>query len=145
MNTEKGMNMEKKVYTHEEEMAICEAYRDKNNAVLDIIDKFGLTDHKHLRKILDKYDVPPRNAYVPRKRHTSLQTVQRKCPKCGKAIEQSGSRFCWYCGADVRSEKMVAVEGLECRVLKNLQLVTPAVRDEMAEAVRYAIKLLKEE
>ncbi len=139
------MNMEKKVYTHEEEMAICEAYRDKNNTVLDIIDKFGLSDHKHLRNILDKYDVPPRNAYAPRKKRTSLQTVQRKCPKCGKVIEQSGARFCWYCGADVRSKKMVAVEGLERCVIKNLELVTPAVRDEMAEAVRLAIRILKEE
>jgi uncharacterized protein (UPF0212 family) len=137
--------MEKKVYTHEEELAICEAYRDKNNTVLDIIDKFGLSDHKHLRKILNKYDVPPRNAYAPRKRHTSLQTGQRKCPKCGKAIEQSGARFCWYCGADVRTPKMAAIEGLERCVLGNLELVTPAVRDEMAEAVRNAIKLLKEE
>lgn len=137
--------MEKKVYTHEEEIAICEAYRDKNNTVLDIIDKFGLSDHKHLRKILNKYDVPPRNAYAPRKRNTSLQTGQRKCPKCGKAIEQSGARFCWYCGADVRTPKMAAIEGLEHCVLGNLELVTPAVRDEMAEAVRNAIKLLKEE
>ena len=137
--------MEKKVYTHEEELAICEACRDKNNTVLDIIDKFGLSDHKHLRKILNKYDVPPRNAYAPRKRHTSLQPVQRKCPKCGKAIEQSGARFCWYCGADVRAPKMAAIEGLERCVLVNLELVTPAVRDEMAEAVRKAIKLLKEE
>ena len=126
-------------------MAICEAYRDKNNAVLDIIDKFGLPDHKHLRKILDKYDVPPRNAYAPRKKRTSLQTVQRKCPKCGKVIEQSGARFCWYCGADVRTPKMAAIEGLERCVIGNLEMVTPAVRDEMAEAVRYAIKLLKEE
>jgi hypothetical protein len=139
------MNMEKKVYTHEEELAICEAYRDRNNTVLDIVDKFGLPDHRHLRKILDKYDVPPRNRYAPRKRHTSLQTVQRKCPECGKAIEQSGARFCWYCGADVRTPKMAAIEGLERCVLGNLELVTPAVRDEMAEAVRNAIKLLKEE
>ena len=137
--------MEDKVYTAEEEQAICEAYRDKNNTVLDILTKFNIADHRHLRKVLDKYDVPPRNKYAPRKYRADMQTKQRKCPKCGKVIEQAGARFCWYCGADVRSEKMVAVEGLEHCVLKNLELVTPAVRDKMAEAVRFAIKLLKEE
>ena len=139
------MNMKNKVYTHEEEMAICEAYRDKNNTVLDIIEKFGLCDHHRLRRILDKHDVPPRNRYTPRRSRLGSQTGQRKCPKCGKAIEQTGARFCWYCGADVRTPKMAAIEGLERCVLGNLELVTPAVRDEMAEAVRFAIKLLKEE
>lgn len=134
-----------RVYTHEEEMAICEAYRDRRNTVLDIIDKFVIPDHRHLRKILDKYDVPPRKTYAPRKKHTSLQTEQRKCPKCGKVIERENARFCWYCGADVRTPKMAAIEALDRCVLGNLELVTPAVRDEMAEAVRYAIKLLKEE
>lgn len=137
--------MKTKVYTPEEEAVICEWYRDINHTVLEIITEFGLNDHRHLRKILNKYDVPPRNKYTPRKARASEPKGQRKCPKCGKAVERANARFCWYCGADVRSPKMVAIEMLDRSVLGNLELVTPAVRDEMAEAVRNTIKLLEKE
>lgn len=131
--------MKTKVYTPEEEAVICEWYRDINHTVLEIITEFGLNDYRHLRKILNKYDVPPRRPKA------SEPNGQRKCPKCGKAVERANARFCWYCGADVRSPKMVVIEMLDRSVLGNLELVTPAVRDEMAEAVRNAIKLLEKE
>lgn len=131
--------------TIEEEKAICEAYKDEDNTVREILEKYGISCYVYLRKILDKYDIPPRRRGTPINRRADVQTKQRKCPECGEAIEQAGARFCWYCGADVRSPKAVAVEGLERCVIKNLDLVTPAVRDEMAEAVRLAIRVLKQE
>lgn len=135
----------KRNFTDEEIEGICDMYaKPEEYSVRDIMDKYNMRNARRLVEIVEANGLPRR--HVARVRDLSKsESRAHVCSKCHKPIDNPNARFCWYCGADVRTPKMAAIEALDRCVLGNLELVTPAVRDEMAEAVRFAIKLLKEE
>jgi hypothetical protein len=69
-----------------------------------------------------------------------------KCPNCKhKLPEVAHMAFCPFCGGDIRSESIKAVEGLRS-VLNHISTYYPMnLRDEAVAALNKAIRILEEE
>lgn len=129
--------------THEQKMAIFEEYKDPANRVDAIAKKYGIQRSK-VAHIAVEMGAEPRMVKRFDKKGASHQRGKdaRICTKCGKSIDVKGAKFCCFCGADIRTSKEVAAEGLE--KIRGLILYLPVnVRDEAQEAILNAIKELK--
>ena len=78
------------------------------------------------------------------KKRTEAGTT-RVCPHCkGKLAVQGRVRFCYHCGADLRSEGVKLIPELE-KVLGTISSVYPThMRDHAVATLNRAIDILKE-
>ena len=113
--------MKVKELTQEQKYAICEEYKDSSNKVEAIAKRYGIY----------RYDVV--NIAVelgaelrrPKKRGATV----RICPKCRKSIDVKGARFCYFCGADIRSNKEQLIERIH-NAIGHIRFLPESMRDE---------------
>lgn len=69
--------------------------------------------------------------------------VERVCPRCRREIPVAEARFCSFCGADVRTERMRCAEDLEHGMQIVADMSIPAEqKDRFMNALRSAVRLL---
>ena len=78
------------------------------------------------------------------RRTTKKTNADVRCPKCRKAVDVDGARFCPFCGADIRSERQIVAEELEKVLGVVCDMNVPAEeKDRACNTLRNAIRLLK--
>lgn len=88
-----------------------------------------------------------RGGIEPNRRRTERSqkktNVERICPRCRAKISVAGARFCPFCGADVRTERMRCAEDLEHGMQIVADMSIPAEqKDRFMNALRSAVRLL---
>lgn len=72
--------------------------------------------------------------------------VERVCPRCRREIPVAEARFCSFCGADVRTERMRCAEDLEHGMQIVADMSIPAEqKDRFMNALRSAVRLPRED
>lgn len=127
--------------TQETKMAILADYNDRNIKVEAIAAKYHIS-RGAVARIAVEQGAPPRNQKKFGAHRVATGKAKRICPKCTKASETAEARFCWNCGADIRSTKQLAIDGLH-KVLSLVMLLPDNERDGFQSAVLAAIKELK--
>lgn len=127
--------------TQEQKQAICEDYKDRSNKVSELAKKYGVCTAT-IARIAVEMEAEPRVAklYGKRKRYSPTARI---CPKCHKAIEVKGARFCCFCGADIRNNKERLIERIE-RAMPNIMHLPINMRDDMQQLFIDTINELKE-
>ena len=127
--------------TQEQKIAIYEDYKDRSKTVREIAAKHGIA-HIHVTRIAVEMGAEPRLAKsygVKRKTHSPTERV---CPKCRKAIDVKGARYCPFCGTDIRSKKELLIERIENAMPLIMNLPTN-MRDDAQKLFSDVIKELK--
>jgi hypothetical protein len=109
-------------FTHEERQAIFEAYNDRSRTLENIGKEFGVP-----RGTIERIAIQM-GASKRRPRKNTTATV-KTCPKCHKRIEVKDAKFCYFCGADIRSEKELLIGRIHSAMRKTM-LCPENVRDE---------------
>lgn len=128
----------KRALTQETMIAICEAYKDRDNKTADIAKKYGISRGGVARIAVELGALPRSKRYRQTLRKESSGRI---CPKCKKHIDTKGARFCCFCGADIRTGKEIAAARLE-KVLECVGYLPQGFRDEARDAILNAIKEL---
>lgn len=76
----------------EKPQAIAKALEMPSSSVYNILERYGLHERK------------------PGKKKTKKPVAKVKCPKCGATGHPTGARFCFKCGADIRTEGDILIE-----------------------------------
>lgn len=126
------------ILTEETKMAICEDYKSRENRVEDIAEKYGLA-RGEVAHIAVEMGAEPR---MSKRFGTRRASTGRTCHKCHKQIDVKGAKFCCFCGADIRTSKELAVEGLKKTLTFVLHLPINE-RDEAQQSILAAIKELE--
>lgn len=87
---------------------IITMYKDRSVKVQEILETYEISNNI-LNRILEEENVPKRRPKAAGKR-TNVKLD--KCPVCGKFIREKDARYCYWCGADVRSKKDRVLENL---------------------------------
>ena len=117
--------------TNETKQQILEAYADKSIKTREIVKKYHVSN-RSLTAILKEAGVEQRR---PRKNF-------KKCPKCHRAVEKNNANFCYFCGADIRSEGDILITRLQS-LLGMLQPLTGSGRDEARDIINDTIKYVR--
>ena len=120
--------------TKEMKMAICEEYKDRNNRVTDIAKKYNID-----RTSVIRYAVA---MGAEQRRKRKPKTTARICPKCRKTIDIKGTKFCCYCGSDIRSNKEILIERVE-NAMTMISFLPVNMRDEAQHLFADVIKELE--
>lgn len=91
-----------------------------------------------ISNILEAEGVIEVNHYSRPRKATTKDTV---CPKCRAKGHIKGSRYCYKCGTDIRSEAVIIAEKLQS-LLPNVQLLPDSMRNETSDIIQQAIKYL---
>lgn len=126
------------ILTEETKMAICEDYKDRANRVEDVAEKYGLARGEVARIAVEMGAEPRMSKRFGQKKPSTGRT----CHKCHKQIDVKGAKFCCFCGADIRTSKELAVEGLKKTLAFVLHLPINE-RDEAQQSILTAIKELE--
>lgn len=110
--------------TLEQKKALCEEYKDHSINVNEIAERYGIS-RSRVSNIVVKMGEQLRRPKL-KKRGATVRT----CPKCRKAIDVKGAKFCCFCGADIRSNKELLIERITNAMRKTILLPEDA-RDEM--------------
>lgn len=102
---------------------IAEALGRSPQTILNILDREGV------RKI----------NYGSRSKNKAVKDIT--CPKCRAKGHIKGSRYCYKCGADIRSEAVIIAEKLQS-LLPNVQLLPESMRNEASDTIQQAVKYL---
>lgn len=87
---------------------IITMYKDRSVKVQEILETYEISNNI-LNRILEEENIPKRRPKAAGKR-TNVKLD--KCPVCGKFIREKDARYCYWCGADVRSKKDIILESL---------------------------------
>lgn len=120
---------------NERNQAIYEAYV-RGDKVVDIAQEFGV-DVTRVSKVAQKMGAAPRRAYKPREKHGN-----KTCPKCHRKIEVKDAKFCYFCGADIRSARDILVERIK-NATQLISFLPDNARDEMRAVLCDAIAELQ--
>lgn len=124
-----------KRYSDELRQAVIEDYKN-GEKVTEIGEKYGI-GHSQVSRIARE------GGLTLRKPKHSKDPQKKTCPRCHKAVDVKGARFCPYCGSDIRSENEILAEQLDN--LKGLFIHIPeAQRDNFMQTINKAIDKLKE-
>lgn len=126
------------ILTEEIKMAICEDYKDKSNRVEDIAEKYSVQRAVVARIAVEMGAEPRASKRFGQKRASRTRT----CGKCHRQIDVKGAKFCCFCGADIRTSKELAVEGLK-KAMKFVLHLPINERDEVQQSILHAIKELE--
>ena len=93
-------------------------------------------------EISEKYTIPIGSlAHIitkERKRETKeAETKIRYCPHCKTKIEKPEMKFCWNCGADIRSEEQLLLKELE--TLRGILASFPVTHAD--EGIKICVKI----
>lgn len=124
--------------TQETKKEIAELYADKNNKVVEIAEKFKISNTQ-VKAIAVEMGVDPRQ-----KTHVFKNATVKKCPKCNSRIEIKGAKYCPFCAADIRSEKDILIEQIN-KLNSTLLLLPAGERDNARDIImRIRAYLMKE-
>lgn len=79
---------------------ILAMYQDKTIKVSEILEKYKISNTV-LSKLIREEGIEFR---LPKATGPRTNIVLPRCPTCNKPITQKDARFCYWCGADVRSK-----------------------------------------
>lgn len=119
----------KEMLTQEQKKAICEDYKDRSKTVNEIANKYGVS-RGDVAHIAVEMGAEPRSTKKYGAKHKKQGERVRICPKCHKAIDVKGARFCCFCGSDIRSDKECLIERIE-NAIPNILHLPVNMRDEM--------------
>ncbi len=125
--------------TEETKRDILRDYNDPANTVKDISEVYGIS-RAAVAKIAVEMGATPRRKKAYGKRNGVKNKI---CPKCKKVVEVKGARFCYHCGADVRSGNEILIERNE-QLLNNILELPANMRDEFRDVLLANIEALKE-
>lgn len=91
-----------------------------------------------ISNILEAEGIIEVNHYSRPRKATTKDTV---CPKCKAKGHIKGSRYCYKCGTDIRSEAIIIAEKLQS-LLPNVQLLPDNIRIEASDIIQQAVKYL---
>lgn len=111
--------------TLEQKQAICEEYKDRSISTTVIANKYGIT-RGDVAHIAVEMGAEPRT----KKYAAGLKKGKRVCPKCRKTVDVKGAKFCYFCGADMRSNKELLIERI-IKAMPTIQLMPTTARDNM--------------
>ena len=114
--------------TEEQRNEIATLY-EQGMGRIELSEKYGVTG-PYISKIS--------NARGVRRKKASIDSGEKKCPKC-RANNPQKARFCMYCGVDVRDEKQIVTEQL-ARLREMVVLLPESVRGEADEITRKALR-----
>lgn len=117
--------------TNETKQQILEAYADKSIKTREIVKKYHVSGAT-MTAIAKEAGVELRR---PRKNF-------KKCPKCHRTAEKNNANFCYFCGADIRSEGDILITRLQS-LIGMLQPLTGSDRDEARDIINDAIKYVR--
>lgn len=115
--------------TLEEKKKICEEYKDRSNKVDEIAKRYGIL-RADVAHIAVEMGAEPRTKGYGQARKKKRGATVRTCPKCHKAIDIKGARFCYLCGADIRSNKELLIDRIH-KAMRLLTLMPEGTRGEM--------------
>lgn len=75
---------------------------------------------------------------------TPKDKIKSACPKCRATGHVKGARFCYRCGADIRSEEAILREKVH-GILCNVQLMPESVRNETSDTLQAVMKYLEKQ
>lgn len=122
--------------TLEEKAEIVRLYKE-GFSTKEIVAAVGKSDQT-IYNILDKEGVR-KIAYGSKPQ--SKATKNLICPKCRAKGHIKGSRYCYKCGTDIRSEAVILAEKLQS-LLPNVQLLPDNIRTEASDIIQQAVKYL---
>jgi hypothetical protein len=125
--------------TEETKRELLRDYENKNITVSEIAEKYGINRPKVAQIAVEMGAQPRREKVFGKKRGHKGKT----CPKCKKLIEVQGARFCYYCGADIRSNRDMLIEKNE-ELLQVVPQLPQNIRDIFRDVLLANIKELKE-
>ena len=96
------------------------------------------------KELSEKYSIPKGSiagivTKVNKKAKAEAEAKFRRCPHCGTTLENPAMKFCWNCGADVRSEEQLLLN--DVKALLNILSAFPSSQAE--DGIRIALKLEK--
>lgn len=122
-------------YGNELRQAVIEDYKNSALTIREIGKKHGIP-HSTVSNIAKQEGMALR-------RPKDKKDQNKTCPRCHKAVDVKGARFCPYCGSDIRSENEILAEQLDN--LKELYIYIPeAKRDNFIQTINKTIETLKE-
>lgn len=127
--------------TQEQKNSIYEDYKDRSKTVREIAAKHGIA-HINVTRIAVEMGAEPRLAKSYGKKKKAQRPTERVCPKCRKAIDVKGARFCPFCGSDIRSNKELLIERIE-NALPMISHLSVNMRDDAQKLFADIIKELK--
>ena len=125
--------------TEETKREILRDYENKNITVGEISTKYSIARSRVARIAVEMGAQPRREKAFGKSRGRKSKV----CPKCKKRVEVSGARFCYNCGADIRSDRDLLIEKNE-HLLQELLMLPQGVRDLFRDVLMENIKQLKE-
>lgn len=124
--------------TEETKREIAALYADKNTRVVDIAATYKISNGR-CKQIALEMGCKPRQ-----KTHVFKDTKIKKCPKCKRAIEISGARFCPFCATDIRSEREILSERVTW-LWQIVGVIGANDRDKARNIINDVISFLKKE
>ena len=113
--------------TEDTKREICAEYRNRNIHVADIRARYKLSSTQ-LKTIIDEAGIEPRNKGLWGSQRNGSNSP-KICPKCKKTVDNKNARFCWNCGADVRSERQILIEKID-KICTFVEHIPHMCRDE---------------
>ena len=123
-------------YTSQEQIKeIVEAYKG-GMKVEDIAESIGKS-HQTIRNILDREGVR-----IMKKKTSTTKVSEVVCPTCRAKGHYKGAKFCYKCGADIRTEADILRERLG-KLVGDFQFLPDSIRDNAYMVVQDAIDYLR--
>lgn len=120
--------------TIDEKIALCEEYQNSQIPTKSIAEKYGISESAV------SYIAIKMGATRRRPKRTSY--IAKVCPKCKQTIMVEGAKFCYRCGADIRTNKELLIARIEAS-LPNILHMPQNMRDDMQRLLIDIIAELK--
>lgn len=134
-------------------MAYKEFTEEEQRNIAEAIEQYKLGMRS--RDICEAYHIPANSFYYylkkagvevrnpNKKKHTTTtRGGLKRCTKCGNKNNPKNAKFCFMCGADIRSNIDILIEKLQL-ALSNTSFLPSGVREETSETIREALNELK--
>ena len=125
--------------TEETKREISRLYANKENTVIEIANKYNINKSEVAQIAIEMGGQPRRSKAFGKRKNGGKVKI---CPKCKKATDVKGARFCCYCGADIRSNIDILIERNE-QLIKTLSQFPVNEREEIRDVILANIKALQ--
>lgn len=105
-----------------------------------IMERYGIPNHPALYKILDDWKIERRNPSNGGGKNK--KSVKKATCKCGH-INPVGSKYCNQCGASLKTEEELILEGLLNARGKCLRYVNQGIRADVDAQIMAAVELIR--
>lgn len=122
--------------TSDEKNGVLRLY-EEGEKVANIAKQYGIEKSSVSRIAVELGAAPRRPSYFGTKRNSV-----KVCPRCKKAVNVAGAKYCYHCGADVRSKRDILIEQNEA-LLKLFAFLPENSRDTFRDTILATIKELK--